>query len=125
PAKSTSILEAVLYPGELPRSDAARVVGASERHARRILSALVERGVLTAASARAVASGFSGDTGAALDAGIVPGKTQQGLKQVCLDLLRSLPIPPQIQRQYHLISYSSGKTFSGLTDGRRTPTPGF
>ena len=53
PPKSTSILEAVLYRGELPRGDAAGVVGASERHARRIVSALVERGVLTADSARA------------------------------------------------------------------------
>jgi Fic family protein len=53
PPKSTSILEAVLYRGELPRGDAASVVGASERHARRIVSALMERGVLTADSARA------------------------------------------------------------------------
>ena len=53
PPKSTSILEAVLYRGELPRGDAASVVGASERHARRIVSALIERGVLTADGARA------------------------------------------------------------------------
>src|SRR6266704_387398 len=53
PPKSTSILEAVLYRGELPRGDAASVVGASERHARRIVSALMERGVLIADSARA------------------------------------------------------------------------
>lgn len=53
PPKSTSILEAVLYRGKLPRGDAAGVVGASERHARRIVSALIERGVLTADSARA------------------------------------------------------------------------
>ncbi|HKW61292.1 MAG TPA: Fic family protein [Candidatus Acidoferrum sp.] len=53
PPKSTSILEAVLYRGELPRGDAASVIGASERHARRIVSALIERGVLTADSARA------------------------------------------------------------------------
>jgi len=53
PPKSTSILEAVLYRGELPRGDAAGVVGASDRHARRIVSALIERGVLMADSARA------------------------------------------------------------------------
>jgi Fic family protein len=53
PSKSTSILEAVLYRGELPRGEAAGVVGASGRHARRIVSALIERGVLTADSARA------------------------------------------------------------------------
>jgi hypothetical protein len=53
PPKSTSILEAILYRGELPRGEAAGVVGASERHARRIVSTLIERGVLTAESARA------------------------------------------------------------------------
>jgi Fic family protein len=53
PPKSGNILEAVLYRGELPRADAASAVGASERHARRIVSALVERGVLAADRARA------------------------------------------------------------------------
>ena len=53
PPKSGSILEAVLYRGELPRADAASAVGAGERHARRIVSALMERGVLTADGARA------------------------------------------------------------------------
>jgi Fic family protein len=53
PPKAGSILEAVLYRGELPRADAAGVVGAGERHARRIVSALVERGVLTSESPRA------------------------------------------------------------------------
>jgi Fic family protein len=53
PPKSGNILEAVLYRGELPRADAASAVGAGERHARRIVSALVERGVLVADSARA------------------------------------------------------------------------
>lgn len=53
PPKSGSILEAVLYRGELPRGDAAAVVGASDRQARRVVSALLERGVLTSASMRA------------------------------------------------------------------------
>lgn len=53
PPKSGNILEAVLYRGELPRGDAAGTVGAGERHARRIVSALVERGVLASDSARA------------------------------------------------------------------------
>jgi Fic family protein len=53
PPKAGSILEAVLYRGELPRADAAGVVGAGERHARRIVSALVERGVLASESSRA------------------------------------------------------------------------
>ncbi|HTZ81557.1 MAG TPA: Fic family protein [Candidatus Acidoferrales bacterium] len=53
PSKSESILEAILYRGELPRSDVAKIVGAGERHARRIVSALTKRGVLTSESSRA------------------------------------------------------------------------
>ena len=53
PPKSGNILEAVLYRGELPRGDAAGVVGTGERHARRIVSALIERGVLASESPRA------------------------------------------------------------------------
>jgi Fic family protein len=53
PPKSSSILEAVLYRGELPRADVAGVVGAGERHARRIVSALIQRGVLVSESQRA------------------------------------------------------------------------
>ncbi len=53
PPKSDNILEAVLYRGELPRADAAGAVGTGERQARRIVSALMERGVLTADGARA------------------------------------------------------------------------
>jgi hypothetical protein len=43
----------VLYRGGLPRADAAGVLGVGERHARRIVSALVERGVLASQSPRA------------------------------------------------------------------------
>jgi Fic family protein len=53
PPKSGSILEAVLYRGELPRADAAGVVAAGERHARRIVSALIGRGVLASETPRA------------------------------------------------------------------------
>jgi hypothetical protein len=53
PAKSGNILEAILYRGELPRADTAAAVGATDRHARRIVSALTERGVLTADGPRA------------------------------------------------------------------------
>jgi Fic family protein len=53
PPKSGNILEAVLYRGELPRGEAAGAVGATDRHARRIASALVDRGVLTSDGARA------------------------------------------------------------------------
>jgi Fic family protein len=53
PAKSDSILEAVLYRGELPRREAASVVNTGERQARRIVSALSEEGVLISESSRA------------------------------------------------------------------------
>jgi Fic family protein len=53
PPKSGSILEAVLYRGELPRGDADTVVGTSERQARRIVSALIEKEVLVSESSRA------------------------------------------------------------------------
>ena len=53
PPKSGSVLEAVLYRGELPRGDAAAIVGTGERQARRIVSTLLERGVLSSASSRA------------------------------------------------------------------------
>jgi Fic family protein len=53
PPKSGSILEAVLYRGDLPRADAASVVGTGERQARRVVSALIRRGVLVSDGARA------------------------------------------------------------------------
>jgi Fic family protein len=53
PPKSGSILEAVLYRGELPRGDAEAIVGTGARQARRIVSALVEFGVLESDSPRA------------------------------------------------------------------------
>ena len=53
PLKSGSILEAVLYRGELPRGDADTVVGTGERQARRVVSALLNREVLVSDSSRA------------------------------------------------------------------------
>jgi Fic family protein len=53
PPKSGNVLEAVLYRGELPRGDAATLVSTGDRQARRIVSALIEKGVLTAESSRA------------------------------------------------------------------------
>ena len=38
PPKAGAILEAILYRGELPRADAARIVGTGDRQARRIVS---------------------------------------------------------------------------------------
>jgi Fic family protein len=53
PTKSTTLLEAILYRGELPRGDADTVLGTGERQARRVVSALIDRGVLTSETSRA------------------------------------------------------------------------
>ncbi len=53
PAKSTNVLEALLYRGSLPRGDVADVVGAGDRQARRIVSALAEHAVIVSESSRA------------------------------------------------------------------------
>lgn len=53
PRTSGAVLEAVLYRGELPRGDVAGILGTSERNARRVTSALLERGVLVSDSTRA------------------------------------------------------------------------
>jgi DNA-binding MarR family transcriptional regulator len=53
PPQTRSVLEAVLYRGELPRGDVANLLGLTPRHARRIVSALIERGVLVSKGPRA------------------------------------------------------------------------
>lgn len=47
PAKADQLLEAILYRGELPKSDVEKQLGVSERTARRIYTDLMDRGVLT------------------------------------------------------------------------------
>jgi hypothetical protein len=53
PPRSGAILEAALYRGEVPRGDAAGIVGTGDRQARRVVSALIDRGVLVSDSTRA------------------------------------------------------------------------
>lgn len=53
PSKSGLVLEAVLYRGELPRGDVSNTLGVSDRQGRRVVSALLDYGVLTARSDRA------------------------------------------------------------------------
>jgi Fic family protein len=53
PPRSGEIIQAVLYRGDLPRAETPGVVGAGERHARRIVAALLDRGVLVSQSTRA------------------------------------------------------------------------
>jgi len=52
PPKTGSILEALLYRGALPRGDVAGILDVTPRHARRVVSALTERGVLSSAGPR-------------------------------------------------------------------------
>ena len=52
PLKSGQVLEAVLFRGELPRADVAPLLGVTDRHARRIVSALLDRGVLVSEGPR-------------------------------------------------------------------------
>ena len=53
PQKAGRILEAILYRGELPRGEVPELLGVSERHARRIVAALNEHGVIVSESTRA------------------------------------------------------------------------
>ena len=53
PAKAGQVLEAILFRGELPRGDVAGLLGTSDRQARRVVSALLDRGVLASESTRA------------------------------------------------------------------------
>ncbi len=52
PQKSGIILEAILYRGELPRSDVAELLSTGERNARRVTSVLLDQGVLFSNSTR-------------------------------------------------------------------------
>jgi Fic family protein len=53
PAKAGQLLEGLLFRGEMPRGDVALLLGTSDRQARRVASALLERGVLVSEGARA------------------------------------------------------------------------
>jgi len=53
PPRSGEILQAVLHRGDLPRADTPGIVGTGERNARRVVSALLDQGVLVSESTRA------------------------------------------------------------------------
>ena len=53
PAKSGNVLEALLYRGELPRGEVPGLLGMSERQSRRVVSALLDHGVLVSQTTRA------------------------------------------------------------------------
>jgi Fic family protein len=52
PPQAGNLLEALLYRGELPRGEVAGALGVTPRHARRIVSAVTERGILTSKGPR-------------------------------------------------------------------------
>ena len=53
PPQSRIIMRDVFYRGELPRGEVTRLLGSSSRHARRVTSVLLKRGVLVSRSTRA------------------------------------------------------------------------
>ncbi len=53
PQKASAVLEVALYRGEVLRADLSRIVGTGERQARRVVSALAEKGVLVSEGPRA------------------------------------------------------------------------
>lgn len=78
PPKAGAILEAILYRGELPRGEAGAMVGTGERQARRIVSALAERGVLEPDGPRApLRLTFPAALGHRWMPGLFPEKTGQ------------------------------------------------
>lgn len=52
PAKGGVVLDAILYGGELARGEVPGLLNMSARSARRLISALIDRGVLTAATTK-------------------------------------------------------------------------
>ena len=53
PAKADTVLKAVLYQGQIERREVEGILGTSDRTARRVTSALLDAGALSAASSRA------------------------------------------------------------------------
>lgn len=76
PPKANNILEALLYRGELPRGDVAGVVSTGERQARRLVSALIDQGVVMSESTRApLRLAFSAALASRWVPGLFPEKT--------------------------------------------------
>lgn len=53
PSQSRIVMRDILYRGEIPRGEVARLLGSSPRHARRVTSVLLKRGILVSRSTRA------------------------------------------------------------------------
>ena len=79
PAKSGQVIEATLFRGELPRGDVPELLGVSERGARRVVSALLERGVLQSERTRApLLIAFPGARAARWMPGLFPEQSESG-----------------------------------------------
>lgn len=78
PPKAGQVLEAVLFRGELPRGEVDTLLGASERSARRVISSLLEREVLSSESTRASLSmNFPAALAVRWMPGLFPENTEQ------------------------------------------------
>jgi Fic family protein len=76
PSKAGNILEAILYRGELPRGDVADILGIGDRHARRVVAALSERGVVVSETTRApLRLAFPAELASRWMPGLFPEKT--------------------------------------------------
>jgi len=76
PSKAGNILEAILYRGELPRGDVADILNIGDRHARRVVAALIERGVVVSTSSRApLRLAFPAELASRWMPGLFPEKT--------------------------------------------------
>jgi len=76
PSKAGNILEAILYRGELPRGDVPDILGIGDRHARRVVAALIERGVVVSTSTRApLRLAFPAELASRWMPGLFPEKT--------------------------------------------------
>lgn len=78
PPKAGTLLEALLYRGELARGEVADILGVTPRHARRIVSSLIERGVLTSKGVREpLALAFPATLAGRWIPGLFPEQVQQ------------------------------------------------
>ncbi len=75
PPRSITILQAILYNGELPRSEITNITGLGDRQGRRVVAALIESGILTAKTDRApLALAFPAKLAPRLFPGLFPNK---------------------------------------------------
>lgn len=77
PAKANILLEAILYRGEVPRGDVGTLLDYSDRQARRVVSALLEREAIASTSPRApLRLHFSARSAQSWMPGLFPEKPQ-------------------------------------------------